>query len=118
MTFSLGGSSETKPADHFVDLLADGPEKGIHCIVWCETPNVVKNSFQRSALRHFDQRLLFQMSSGDSADLIEDSAASRLGIHHALLCDLEAVKMEKFRPYTPFDEALSQDVTILLSHRP
>ena len=86
-------------------------------MVWCETPNVVKNSFQRSALRHFDQRLLFQMSSGDSADLIEDSAASRLGIHHALLCDLEAVKMEKFRPYTPFNESLSKQVIEAIKQR-
>ena len=115
--FSFGSSSETKASDHFVDLLADGPEKGIHALVWCETPNVVKNSFQRSALRHFDQRLLFQMSSGDSADLIEDSAASRLGIHHALLCDLEAVKMEKFRPYTPFDESLSNKVIEAIKQR-
>ncbi|NRA40583.1 MAG: cell division protein FtsK, partial [Planctomycetes bacterium] len=105
-SFSMNDDEE-KPGKLFADLLENGPELNIHSFVWCESATVVNNTFQRACLRNFEKRLLFQMSSGDSSELIDDGAASRIGIHHAILCDLESLNREKFRPYvlTDGDEA-------------
>jgi ABC-type multidrug transport system fused ATPase/permease subunit len=98
--FSFGAQDKEKdPGQRFADLLENGPEQGIHSIVWCESANVTSTAFQRATMRNFELRLLFQMSSGDSSDLIDDGNASRLGLHHALLCDLESLQRDKFRPY-------------------
>jgi hypothetical protein len=44
-------------------------------------------------------RVAFQMSTDDSANLIDTPAASKLGQHRALFYDEEENRMEKFRPY-------------------
>jgi hypothetical protein len=97
------GDSEPSPGDRFVTLLEEGPDLGCHSFVWCESATVVRNAIQRKTMACFDHRCCFQMSAGDSADLIDDSGASRLGLHHALLVDIEAVRQEKFRPYIPME---------------
>ncbi len=44
-------------------------------------------------------RVLFQMSSNDSAHLLDAPAASKLGPNRALFSGLEQDRLEKFRPY-------------------
>ena len=38
----------------------------------------------RSAMREFDNRILFQMSANDSSNLIDSPAGNKLGMHRAL----------------------------------
>jgi hypothetical protein len=44
-------------------------------------------------------RVLFQMSSNDSASLCDDPKASTLGLHRALFYNEQEGHLETFRPY-------------------
>jgi DNA segregation ATPase FtsK/SpoIIIE, S-DNA-T family len=44
-------------------------------------------------------RVLFQMSTNDSASLCDDPKASTLGLHRALLYNEQEGYLETFRPY-------------------
>jgi hypothetical protein len=93
----------------FVDVLRDGPPVGIHTIVWCDSVNNLNRTFDRSGLREFENRILFQMSSNDSSTLIDSPAASKLGENRALYYSEEENRIEKFRPYgLPAAEWLEQ----------
>ncbi|MBN8524916.1 MAG: cell division protein FtsK, partial [Planctomycetes bacterium] len=95
--FASGGGEP--PAERFAKLLAQGPEYGIHAAVWCDSLSGVQRSLSRRSLRDFDLRILFQMSPADSSELIDDDAASRLGLHSAILAVLGEGRREKFRPW-------------------
>jgi S-DNA-T family DNA segregation ATPase FtsK/SpoIIIE len=101
-SFSFGsGDEEKKPqADkQFADLLRDGPPAGIHTLVWCDTAAALERTLDRSAMREFDNRVLFQMSANDSSNLIDSPMGNKLGSYRALLYSEEQGVMEKFRPY-------------------
>ena len=50
-------------------------------------------------MRELENRIVFQMNSSDSSNLIDSPAAARLGPHRALLYREESGTSEKFRPY-------------------
>jgi hypothetical protein len=101
-SFSMSGGDEAKgpnPAREFGEILRDGPGVGIHVITWVDTLASLERTFERSAQREFDNRVLFQMSASDSSSLIDSPAANNLGFYRALSCSEEQGVMEKFRPY-------------------
>jgi hypothetical protein len=118
MGFSFGGESRPpSPARLFATVLRDGPEVGVHTLIWCDSAASLARVFDRQALREFDLRVLFQMSAGDSSQLIDTPIASKLGAHYALLHDEEAGRIEKFRPYRwPNLEWLSEVAKRLKHH--
>jgi hypothetical protein len=86
--FSFSRSEEPaapKPDKQFAELLSEGPPHGIHTLIWADTPITVERTLERSAMRQFDYRILFQMSASDSSNLIDSPMANRLGAHRALL---------------------------------
>jgi len=87
------------PAKQLAAILRDGPNVGVHSLVWCDTLNNVNRTFDRNALREFEMRVLFQMSPADSSHLIDSPAASKLGLHRAYFHSEEQGRLEKFRPY-------------------
>jgi S-DNA-T family DNA segregation ATPase FtsK/SpoIIIE len=89
------------PAQQFATILREGPDLGIHTLVWCDTMTNLNRSLERRALREFAMRVAFQMSAEDSANLLDSPLASKLGPHRALFYDEEAGQLEKFRPYGP-----------------
>jgi len=100
--FSMSVDDKPKPPNtgkQFADLLKDGPAAGIHIIAWADTPIAVERTLDRTALREFDHRVLFQMSANDSSNLIDSPAANKLGFFRALAYSEEQGVMEKFRPY-------------------
>jgi energy-coupling factor transporter ATP-binding protein EcfA2 len=100
--FSFSGFSDDKPpatARQFMTVLRDGPAVGVHTLLWCDTYSNVSRWFDRQLLRDLDQRVLFQMSATDSANLMDSPAASRLGSHRAILYSEEQGRAEKFRPF-------------------
>jgi hypothetical protein len=107
---SFGSSAGDKPVDpgkQFADLLAGGPECGLHTVIWCDSYNNVDRWFSRQSLRELEFRVAFQMNASDSSNLIDSPAASKLGVHRALLYREETGASEKFRPYgTPTREWL------------
>jgi len=100
--FGFSGGDEEKKADpgkQFADLLRDGPNVGIHVIAWIDTPANIDRILDRTAMREFDYRVLFQMSANDSSNLIDSPAANKLGVNRAMIYSEEQGTMEKFRPY-------------------
>lgn len=110
--FSFSLSSEPappNPAKQFPTILREGPELGVHTIVWCDTLANLNRTLDRRALREFEQRVAFQMSAEDSSNLVDSPAASKLGQHRALFFSEEQGRAEKFRPYgLPSEEWLAE----------
>ena len=100
-SFSSDPDQEKKadPGKQFADLMREGPPMGVHVLVWADTPVAVDRTLERTALREFDNRILFQMSANDSSNLIDSPAANKLGFHRALAFSEEQGVIEKFRPY-------------------
>jgi len=88
-----------KPDKQFAELLKEGPAVGVHVVAWCDTPNSVDRTIDRTLMREFDYRVLFQMSATDSSNLIDTPAANALGLYRAICYSEERGTMEKFRPY-------------------
>ena len=119
--FSFGKGEESsapKPEKQFAELLAEGPAHGLHTIVWSDTPITIERTLDRSSMRQFDYRILFQMSASDSSNLIDSPLANRLGAHRALLYSEEQGTVEKFRPYEVPDEAWLAFLAEQLKNRP
>ena len=88
------------PAQVFTELLLEGPALGMHTIVVTDTLANLNRSIDRQGLREFDLRVLLQMGNNDSSNLIDSTAASKLGMHRALLYSEETGTIEPFRPYS------------------
>jgi hypothetical protein len=88
-----------QPDKQLAELLREGPTFGIHTITWVDTPASIERTFDRSMLREFDHRVLFQMSANDSSLLVDSPIANKLGQNRALYYSEEQGVMEKFRPY-------------------
>ncbi|MCG3209815.1 MAG: hypothetical protein FOGNACKC_03442 [Anaerolineae bacterium] len=92
-------SPAPNPAQQFPDILREGPELGIHTLVWCDTVNNLNRTIDRGSINEFEMRVAFQMGNEDSVNLIDTPAASRIGPYRALYYNDEEGRLEKFRPY-------------------
>jgi hypothetical protein len=92
-------SDEANPAAQLQKLIAEGPSHGIHVFATVDTYNNVNRYLGRKTLTEFEMRVLFQMSTNDSASLCDDPKASTLGLHRALLYNEQEGYLETFRPY-------------------
>jgi S-DNA-T family DNA segregation ATPase FtsK/SpoIIIE len=99
-----GGDAPPPPGALFKELIAEGPVHGIHAWVTCDTYNNVARFLGRKTLTEFGLRILFQMSANDSASLIDNPAAARLGLLRALLHQEREGSLEIFRPYALPDQ--------------
>jgi DNA segregation ATPase FtsK/SpoIIIE, S-DNA-T family len=108
-SFGLEGRAVTA-ASEFTRLLRDGPPLGIHIIAWCDSVANLDRTLERSALREFEVRVLFQMSATDSTHLVDGPQASTLGRHRALLYHEEAGTAERFRPWALPDAAVQKRI--------
>jgi hypothetical protein len=98
--FSSGDSGgAVQPAAVLQNLISEGPGRGFHVIASCDTYNNVNRFLGRKTMSEFEMRVLFQMSAGDSASLIDAPNASTLGLHRALLYNDREGSVETFRPY-------------------
>jgi S-DNA-T family DNA segregation ATPase FtsK/SpoIIIE len=93
------GDKAASPADQFAAIVKDGPAVGVHVIVWVDSLTNFNRSLERSMLKEFGQRVLFQMSATDSSNLLDTPVASRLGRNRALFTQEDQDRPEKFRPY-------------------
>jgi DNA segregation ATPase FtsK/SpoIIIE, S-DNA-T family len=97
--FGRRGEKVATPADHFFNVLRDGPAVGVHTVLWCDSMTNLMRSAERSVLREFTMRVLFPMNANDSSQLIDSPAAARLGTNRALYSEDGVERPEKFRPY-------------------
>lgn len=64
-------------SDALTEIMRDGPEVGIHTVVWCDTLQNLSRRLPPGGLRELAWRLVGKMSADDSASLIAvDTAAS------------------------------------------
>jgi hypothetical protein len=96
-----GGEKKVSPSKQFTDLLKNGPNFGIHTLVWSDTYNNVTRWFSSQTLREFEMRIVFQLSASDSSNLIDGPLASKLVPNRVILHSVDQGTNEKFRPYGP-----------------
>ncbi len=110
--FNFSFDEDAGPAvdKQLATILRDGPNFGIHCIIWSDSYNNTIRFLDRSSLRDLGMRVLFQMGGNDSANLMDSPAAAQLGAHRAILYSDELGESEKFRPYGMVDPNWLQDV--------
>lgn len=107
--FSSEDRAAASPAKSLAELLSEGPTEDMHSIVWCDTLGNLNRTVNRKMLHDFEMRVLFQMSAGDSAELIDSPAANRLGLYNALLFTAQDGALEKFRPYATPEKDLIEE---------
>ncbi len=98
-SFSSSSGDAPNPAAILLNLITEGPARGIHVIVTCDTYNNVSRFLGRKTLTEFEMRVVFQMSASDSASLIDAPGAATLGLHRALFYNDREGSTETFRPY-------------------
>jgi hypothetical protein len=99
--FSLDRDKPPRPDRQWSEILRNGPARGVHSLVWCDSYGDVNRLVDRQTLREFESRIVFQMSAADSTNLIDTPAASRLRLHRGLFYSDDLGTIEKFRPYGP-----------------
>lgn len=97
--FSSSEGDSANAAAQLQKFVTEGPTHGMHLIATLDTYNNVNRFLGRKALSEFEMRVLFQMSTNDSASLCDDPKASTLGLHRALLYNEQEGYLETFRPY-------------------
>jgi hypothetical protein len=115
---SFGEDKPASPSKSFTTILKEGPAVAVHTLVWCDSVNNLNRTFDRTGLREFELRVLFQMSANDSSALIDSPAAGKLGPNRALFFSEEENRVEKFRPYGLPDPKWLERVTQQLRSRP
>ena len=98
-SFATAAAESANPAAQLLTLLNEGPSLGVHVVATCDAYSNVTRFLGRKALGECALRVLFQMSASDSASLIDDPAASALGLHRALFYNDQEGYLETFRPY-------------------
>ncbi len=87
------------PVRTFERIVREGPEVGVHTILWSDRLPTLAAQASRATMRAFAMRVVMQMPTEDSAMLIDSASASTLREHQALLYDEGAARLTKFRPY-------------------
>lgn len=88
---------------HFIEILREGPEVGVHVIVWCDTKSALERIAPlRRLLQQFSVRVVTRMTDSDSNALIDDPAASKIDKdYRALFYDeAQAGRLPMFRPFS------------------
>ncbi len=100
--FGYGGfdKKEASPSDLLAEILRDGPSVGVHVWLWCDSANTVSRWLSREMQQHLENRVALAMNAGDSSQLIDTPAASRLGANRAWLFRGDRGTLDKFRPYS------------------
>jgi len=80
-------------------IIIDGPDFGIHTLIWCDTVTNLNRFLDRRVLPEFDLKIAFHMTKDDSLTFIDSTEAEKLPQHRALYFNEDEGRMEKFRPY-------------------
>ncbi|MBZ0149056.1 MAG: hypothetical protein K8F62_16160, partial [Pseudorhodoplanes sp.] len=88
-------------------ILREGPDVGVHMLVWTDTLANFMRRMDNSALAEFGHRLAGGVSSNDSIKLFDDQIGSKLSKENRMVAyDDERVGVyETIRPYLPPDRA-------------
>jgi len=100
-TFYTSENDVKKPNTLLMEISRDGPDVGIHTLLWCDTYSNLERVYDRQPEMEFDLRVALPMNAEDSRHLLDIDTASKIGPYNALFCDDEHIgSPEKFRPYS------------------
>lgn len=87
----------------FAKVLREGPEVGIHTLIWADSQSSAARVLDRRMLADCARRVVGPMSEQDSIALIDEPKAGRLDKPHRLIRFDEdrPGDLEVFRPYVP-----------------
>lgn len=106
------------PQAQFLKLLRQGPELGMHVLAWCDSVRNLQ-TVGRSAVAEFRLRVAGPMDDGDSAQLIDSTAAARLKPNRLVFVHKdEPESMLPFRPYALPDTDWLTTTMATLKQRP
>jgi len=93
---------QTETGKQLLRLAEDGPEVGVHLIIWSDGQASLERAFKRGGAAAFDLRVVLRLPEKDSADLLGNHVAARLEDNRAYFRheDWEMGRLEKFKPYT------------------
>jgi S-DNA-T family DNA segregation ATPase FtsK/SpoIIIE len=91
--------------DGLETIVRDGPEVGVHTIMWADSPITLTRRVTSATLQAFSTRVVLQLPADDSALLIDSGSAATLKENQALLYDEHASRLTKLRPYQLPSEA-------------
>ena len=94
-------ADEPDPVRVVEAVLRDGPDVGVHTVVWSSSLEAVERRLGRAALREFALRVVTSLDEDDSLALIDSAAAASLRPNQALLHDEDWGRLVRFRPYLP-----------------
>ena len=91
--------------DNLSKILREGPDFGIHTIIWCDTVQSFSRIFDNSALNEIGHRIAGTLSPADSIKLFDEPVASNLDRENRMICyDDEKIGVyTSIRPYQPCD---------------
>ena len=86
-------------------ILQEGPEFGMHTIIWCDTLQSFSRVFDNSDLNEIGHRIAGVLATNDSVKLFDEPVASNLDRENRMICyDDEKVGVyTSIRPYRPCD---------------
>lgn len=86
-------------------ILEEGPEFGIHTIIWCDTVQSFSRIFDNSDLNEIGHRIAGVLATNDSVKLFDEPVASNLDRENRMICyDDEKIGVHtSIRPYRPCD---------------
>ena len=91
--------------DNLGKILREGPEFGIHTLIWCDTVQSFSRIFDNSALNEIGHRVGGVLSPADSIKLFDEPVASNLDRENRMICydDEKIGAYTSIRPYRPCD---------------
>ena len=80
-------------------IVRDGPEVGVHTLVWSETVDLLDRRLGLAAVREFGLRVATMLGDAESEALLDTPAAAHLRPGQAVLYDEDRGRVQTFRPY-------------------
>ena len=87
------------PTKRFATILEQGPNVGVHTLVWCDSYSKLRNKIGSDLIDQFDLRIALQMSEENSINLINLPDANQLGDNEAIYYSENGGDFENFKPY-------------------
>jgi len=103
-TFSFSaGEEQDAEHDHLERILRDGPEVGVHTLIWCDTLQSVGKILNGQEMNEVGLRISGPLSAGDSVKFFDDPVASKLNRDNRMLCydDDRIGAYTQIRPFLP-----------------
>lgn len=93
------GDNNESVSDILRKILRDGPEVGVHVVVWFDRAAGINKRLDSTMLAEFGQRLVGRLSRDDSGAVIDSDSAAELKPGQAILADLDRGTEHRVRKF-------------------